>query len=277
MGRSGVDQYRRDGQHHHRERPELFVRRVPIARTGQHLGDRPRRDVGLSHQDGDLDRHGAGPAAALPEPHDLVNDQDRDHKDDESRDRVGGQGVTVPPAPEPGTGYNAAIAQRKAPGGQLIFVARCPAGLLMAVHAHAILRAPQGSSSLVSEGRRVSRPVGRVLCARSRGPAAIHLGLPLPTASSGLPASSGGQPSIARAGAHRQARSLLTLLRVGFTEPPRSPWALVVSYTTVSPLPPDESGGGLLSVALSRESPRVGVTDHPALRSPDLPRRASRC
>ena len=67
--------------------------------------------------------------------------------------------------------------------------------------------------------------------------------------------------------------SLLTLLRVGFTEPPGSLRALVVSYTTVSPLPPDESGGGLFSVALSRGSPRVGVTDHPALRSPDLPRR----
>jgi hypothetical protein len=37
----------------------------------------------------------------------------------------------------------------------------------------------------------VSRPVGRVLCARLRGPAAIHLGLPLPTASCGLPASIG--------------------------------------------------------------------------------------
>jgi hypothetical protein len=35
-------------------------------------------------------------------------------------------------------------------------------------------------------------------------------------------------------------------------------------------------GGGLFSVALSRGSPRVGVTDHPALRSPDLPRRARR-
>src|SRR3954467_8858884 len=34
------------------------------------------------------------------------------------------------------------------------------------------------------------------------------------------------------------ARSFLTLLRVGFTEPPGSPRALVVSYTTVSPLPP---------------------------------------
>ena len=31
--------------------------------------------------------------------------------------------------------------------------------------------------------------------------------------------------------------------------------------------------GGLLSVALSRGSPRVGVTHHPALRSPDVPRR----
>jgi len=50
-------------------------------------------------------------------------------------------------------------------------------------------------------GRRVSWPVGRVLCTRLRGPATIHLGLPLPTASSGLPASSGGPPSIARAGA----------------------------------------------------------------------------
>jgi len=31
------------------------------------------------------------------------------------------------------------------------------------------------------------------------------------------------------------------LLRVGFTEPPQSPAALVVSYTTVSPLPPDQA------------------------------------
>lgn len=33
------------------------------------------------------------------------------------------------------------------------------------------------------------------------------------------------------------------------------------------------TNGGLFSVALSRGSPRVGVTDHPALRSPDFPRR----
>ncbi len=67
-------------------------------------------------------------------------------------------------------------------------------------------------------------------------------------------------------------RPLLTLLQVGFTEPPESPQALVVSYTTVSPLPRAEAPGGLLSVALSRGSPRVGVTHHPALWSPDVPR-----
>src|SRR5215469_4236672 len=81
----------------------------------------------------------------------------------------------------------------------------------------------------------VSRPVGRVLCARSRGAAVIHLGLPLPAASCGLPA------SIGRAALDRSRREplvpLLTLLRVGFTEPPQSPTALVVSYTAVSPLP----------------------------------------
>src|SRR5271154_5808456 len=38
---------------------------------------------------------------------------------------------------------------------------------------------------------------------------------------------------------------------------------------TLTPL----ARGGLFSVALSRGSPRVGVTDHPALWSPDLPRR----
>src|SRR6185312_12726715 len=32
--------------------------------------------------------------------------------------------------------------------------------------------------------------------------------------------------------------------------------------------------GGVFSVALSRGFPRVGVTDHPALRCPDFPRRA---
>src|SRR5690348_13276344 len=129
---------------------------------------------------------------------------------------------------------------------------------------------PRRRSGLDEGG--VSRPVGRVLCARMRGAAVIHLGLPLPAASCGLPA------SIGRAALDRSRREplapLLTLLRVGFTEPPQSPAALVVSYTTVSPLPRRWRRGGLFSVALSRGSPRVGVTDHPALWSPDLPHRA---
>src|SRR5690606_22558101 len=75
----------------------------------------------------------------------------------------------------------------------------------------------------------MSRPVRRVLSRRLAAPvAAIHLGRTLPHASSGLPGSSGEPPSDA---------PCLALLRVGFAEPHRSPGALVVSYTTVSPLP----------------------------------------
>ena len=51
------------------------------------------------------------------------------------------------------------------------------------------------------------------------------------TDSSGLPGTLGGQPS-----------PCLALLLVGFTDPPRSPGALVVSYTTVSPLPVGSEG-----------------------------------
>src|SRR4051794_1615007 len=75
--------------------------------------------------------------------------------------------------------------------------------------------------------------------------ATIHLGLPLPTASCGLPASSGGPPSNARA---RSTLLFLTLLQVGFTEPFRSPGTLVVSYTTVSPLPPHRGATAVCSL-----------------------------
>src|SRR4051794_12167492 len=67
---------------------------------------------------------------------------------------------------------------------------------------------------------------GRLAALRS---ATIHLGPPLPAASCGPPAHSGGQPSDVRCS---------TLLRAGFAEPTRSPGPLVVSCTTVSPLPP---------------------------------------
>ena len=91
---------------------------------------------------------------------------------------------------------------------------------------------------------------------------AIHL--------SGLP----GEPSLSGGG--RAAHfPRLALLRVGFTEPPRSPSVLVRSYRTVSPLPVRTRRpaiGGFLSVALSCGSPRLAVSQHPALWSPDLPR-----
>src|SRR5450432_484978 len=48
----------------------------------------------------------------------------------------------------------------------------------------------------------------------------------------------------------------------------------VRSYRTVSPLPPAETDGGLFSVALSFELPRLAVSQHPALWSPDFPRRS---
>ena len=71
---------------------------------------------------------------------------------------------------------------------------------------------------------------------------------------------------------------VLTLLQVGFAEPPGSPRALVRSCRTVSPLPvvgpltTTTPIGGLFSVALSCGSPRLAVSQHPALRSPDFPR-----
>jgi hypothetical protein len=118
----------------------------------------------------------------------------------------------------------------------------------------------------------MSRPIRRVLFLTTVAgdeATAIHLGRPLLTGSSVLPAHSTGPAS-------RRPRTpivcCLDLLRVGFTEPLQSPGALVVSYTTVSPLPAAEAAGGLFSVALSRGSPRVAVGHHPALWSPDVPR-----
>ena len=75
--------------------------------------------------------------------------------------------------------------------------------------------------------------------------------------------------------AHRQRVSVraLALLPVGFTKPPQSPTALVRSYRTFSPLPTiSKDCGGLFSVALSRRSPWVAVSNHRTLWSPDFPR-----
>ena len=51
-----------------------------------------------------------------------------------------------------------------------------------------------------------------------------------------------------RRSCHRSGTTLSTLLRVGFTEPSRSPGTLVVSYTTVSPLPVDRSRPAVCSL-----------------------------
>ncbi|GAB3598470.1 hypothetical protein GCM10027446_28780 [Angustibacter peucedani] len=89
---------------------------------------------------------------------------------------------------------------------------------------------------------RTSQPVRRVLSPRRVAPArvaTIHLDVLLPARSSGLPGSSGGPPSNA---------PCLTLLRVGFAEPPPSPGVLVVSYTTVSPLLDRRTGRAVCSL-----------------------------
>ena len=103
---------------------------------------------------------------------------------------------------------------------------------------------PKSSSRGTS--RAISRILSRVPADRARGRPSISgrrrrrppRGRPfpeeLPAVGCGLPGSSGGQPSNA---------PCLALLRVGFTEPRRSPGALVVSYTTVSPLPPPLAAG----------------------------------
>ena len=109
----------------------------------------------------------------------------------------------------------------------------------------------------------MSRPVGGVLFT---GPlpgsrsVTIHLcGLPGTT----KPEGSGANSPWPR----------LTLLRMGFTKPTESPRPLVRSYRTVSPLPVIgiRSIGGLFSVALSCGFPRLAVSQHPVLWSPDLP------
>src|SRR6202167_3070418 len=122
----------------------------------------------------------------------------------------------------------------------------------------------------VTDLRGVSRPVGRVLCARLRGAAVIHLGLPLPTASCGLPAGI-GRASLERS-RREPFRSRFDLAPGGVSLAAAvtcSAGGLLHRRFTLTPL----ARGGLFSVALSRGSPRVGVTDHPALWSPDLPRR----
>ncbi len=119
-------------------------------------------------------------------------------------------------------------------------------------------------------GRKVngqSRPVSRVLSPRalsSAGEADIPLGPALPQASSERTRERGGPPHVL---------PYLLLLQVGLAVPPVSPRARCALTAPFHPcrhwlkLP----AGGLFSVALSRESPRLAVNQHPALWSPDFP------
>ena len=79
--------------------------------------------------------------------------------------------------------------------------------------------------------RRSKRIVSRILFSAPvamYGATTIHLGEPLPARSSDLPGSTDGQPL---------TLPYLVLHRMGFTQLPRSPGALVRSYRTLSPLP----------------------------------------
>ena len=107
-----------------------------------------------------------------------------------------------------------------------------------------------------------------------RSVATIHLRVPLPTPSSDLPAHSGEQPSgVCAASA---CTGLLDLAPGGVCRSDRvTPAAGGLLLHRFTLTPPVAGSGGLFSVALSRGLPRVGVTHHLALWSPDLPRRPS--
>ena len=77
-----------------------------------------------------------------------------------------------------------------------------------------------------------SRPVSRILCRVSGGghPSGVDVAIGLVRSTRRRWA---GNPPARTAG----WQSFSILLRVGFAEPPQSPAVLVVSYTTVSPLP----------------------------------------
>ena len=106
----------------------------------------------------------------------------------------------------------------------------------------------------------------------TRRAATIHLGPPLPTGSNGLPTGQGKRTASRRSEERLPCLFGLSPGGVYRARPVTGP--AVGSYPTVSPLPvPRGAIGGLFSVALSLTLRSVGVTHHPALRSPDFPRR----
>src|SRR6266516_3421891 len=114
--------------------------------------------------------------------------------------------------------------------------------------------------------RRTSRRVSRVLCSvLTHRVTAIHLGLPLPAGSSGLPAGSGGPPSITCANRLVSQSTLLDLAPGGvYLAAPvtRNAGGLLHRRFTLTDSLDLPTLGGLFSVALSRGSPRVAVSNH---------------
>lgn len=122
---------------------------------------------------------------------------------------------------------------------------------------------------------RTSWPVSRILFPTTAAQptvvraATIHLGTPLPGTSSGLPAGSGEQPSNTCA-ATLSVWPSWPCFGWGLPSHPGHPGCWCALTAPFHPY--HHEGGGLFSVALSRESPRIAVNNHPALRSPDFPR-----
>ena len=117
--------------------------------------------------------------------------------------------------------------------------------------------------SLVHIRVAASQPVRRILFG-PRSAVTIHLGRRSPDGSSGLPGVVG-----------RAVLPLLGLAPGGACRATRvtpGAGALLPHRFTLACAPVARAIGGLLSVALSCGSPRLGVTQHRALWSPDVPR-----
>jgi hypothetical protein len=100
----------------------------------------------------------------------------------------------------------------------------------------------------------------------------IPLGRPLPNGSCDQLGIESTRATPARRPLRAPSRSRTGLAPGGVCLAPLVTEGAVRSYRTVSPLPAPCGVGGLFSVALSFESPRLAVSQHPALRSPDFPR-----
>src|SRR5699024_3235252 len=144
-----------------------------------------------------------------------------------------------------------------------------------AINTVSLRRAPPDGGFPGRAGR-ASWRVSRILSPPQRV-AVIHLGLPLPVGSSGPPAGL-GRAALERLRSHPgKARVGLDLAPGGVCRAipvTRDAGGLLHHRFTLTARPVGSTGprGGLFSVALSRESLRVAVSNHPALRSPDFPR-----